>query len=479
MQTLIRYSLITVLIAGSFTSCKKFIEIEPPVDRITPAEVYQNDASVAKVLSGIYNDLGGANQIATGETSIGFLTGFSGDELTLKSNNNSADHAEMYANNLRNSSSGILTMWTNLYKIVFVVNSLIDGVENREGITEVGKKRLTGEARFLRAFCYFYLVNLYGDVPLVLSSDVTKNSNAPRAQMSLVYEQIIEDLLYSKENLTGEYLAADIKTSTQARVRPNSATASALLSRVYLYTKRWQEAEAEATSIIEAEPYKLETVTNVFDLGSNEAIWQLERSSNQQVTDAEIYVPIPGYVSTEKAYYLSEEITSDFEASDMRKSIWLLTHTDMGNNRPLLYPFKYQDTLVGTNPITQYIAVLRLAEQYFIRAEARAHQDKFMGASSAESDINIIRSRAGLAPVNINSADQALSVILKERKLEFFTEWGHRWLDLKRMGKIDEVMEKVTKLKGGEWESFKALYPIPLSEIQKDPALSGHQNEGY
>jgi hypothetical protein len=70
-----------------------------------------------------------------------------------------------------------------------------------------------------------------------------------------------------------------------------------------------------------------------------------------------------------------------------------------------------------------------------------------------------------------------LTAIMKERRVEFFSEWGHRWLDLKRSGMVDSVMEVVTPQKGGSWEGYKKLYPIPENDRQLNPHLS--QNAGY
>jgi hypothetical protein len=115
--------------------------------------------------------------------------------------------------------------------------------------------------------------------------------------------------------------------------------------------------------------------------------------------------------------------------------------------------------------------VLRLAEQYLIRAEARARLGK---VPESQADINAIRSRSGLS--NTTAADPAalLLAIEKERQVELFSEWGHRWLDLKRTGRADAVLgaEKPT-----DWQPTDALYPIPQNEILSNPLLT--QNLGY
>ena len=121
--------------------------------------------------------------------------------------------------------------------------------------------------------------------------------------------------------------------------------------------------------------------------------------------------------------------------------------------------------------------VLRLAEQYLIRAEASANSGDLGGAIK---DLNTIRSRAGLPPLaNSLNRSQVLSAVAQERKVELFAEWGHRWFDLKRTGAIDSVMSIVTpqKLPGSKWNSYQQLYPISLTQLSYNPNLK--QNPGY
>jgi hypothetical protein len=91
--------------------------------------------------------------------------------------------------------------------------------------------------------------------------------------------------------------------------------------------------------------------------------------------------------------------------------------------------------------------------------------------------LNVIRARASLPAATIASKDATLSAIAHERQVELFTEWGHRWFDLKRTGKIDAVMSVVTPQKGGTWNTNKQLVPLPSSEILINHNLA--QNPGY
>ncbi len=155
-----------------------------------------------------------------------------------------------------------------------------------------------------------------------------------------------------------------------------------------------------------------------------------------------------------------------FEPGDLRKAKWL--NSTVIGGQIYFYPFKYK--IRSGRPVTEYYMVLRLAEQYLIRAEAEA---KLNDLSDAIADLNIVRSRAGLPNTSATTQAQLLAAIKHERQVELFCEWGSRWFDLKRTGDIDAVL-------GAEktgWSSTDSLYPIPFSEIQANPFLT--QNTGY
>jgi hypothetical protein len=172
---------------------------------------------------------------------------------------------------------------------------------------------------------------------------------------------------------------------------------------------------------------------------------------------------------------LSPQFLNVFEAGDFRRKggNWVDSVVVGGNT--YFYPAKYK-AKITTGSVTEYMMMFRLAEQYLIRAEARAKQNNISGA---QNDLNIIRTRAGLANTSANDQPSLLTAISKERQVELFTELGHRWLDLKRTVKVDEVMTIVTPLKGNTngWKSYQQLYPIPYSDIQMNPRLV--QNVGY
>lgn len=465
------------LLIMSSVKCKKLIEVDPPIDQVVNSDIYNSNGTAASVLTGIYTEMSRTN---FGNFSL--KTGLSSDEFV-----NTAPPGTIYYTLYQNSLStdGDQLFWTDLYTYIFKVNSAIEGIDASTGLSLSVKNQLLGEAKFIRAFMYFYLLNLYGDVPLLTSTDIKFNGTASRASLTEVYKQIMSDLIEAQDLLSDHYLDANVTTESPERLRPNKSAATALLARVYLYNKEWGAAEAEASKIIDnSSLFALSTLETAFLKNSKEAIWQLQPvAQGLNTIDAQNFVLLPGNTTSEpgpngssRPVYLNPALYNDFEANDDRKKIWVDT-VSVGRT---LYPFAYKyKSFDFDQPRVEYTVVIRLSELYLIRAEARVYLGKLTGAGSAQTDLNTIRNRANLSDTQAQTQPDLLDAILRERRFELFSEWGHRWLDLKRVGKINEVMAKVIVDKGGTWAEYKSLYPLPVYDIQHNPSLRGHQNPGY
>ncbi len=151
-----------------------------------------------------------------------------------------------------------------------------------------------------------------------------------------------------------------------------------------------------------------------------------------------------------------------FEPGDARLNSWTAKNTI--NGKDYYYPFKYK--VRSSGDIIENNMVLRLAELYLIRAEANANLGKI---PEALEDINTIRSRSQLSSLTtVTTKDECLDAIIRESRIEFFAEWGHRWFDLKRTGKADVVLGNIKPF----WKSSDTLYPIPFEQIQLNPSLT-------
>jgi starch-binding outer membrane protein, SusD/RagB family len=470
-----------VLLSFCFSGCKKMLELEAPYTTINSANAFASDATATAVLTGIYMNMsnasftgGGAFGGGGGITSLSLFPAMSADELTLFATSNST-YLNYYRNTLTSLNIGATDFWSILYKIVFTANTALKGLDESNTLSPAVKKQLLGEAKFVRAFAYLYLVKLYGDVPLALTIDPELNRLLSRSPKAQVYDQIIGDLKDAQNLLNSQYAKGDIITSTVTeRIRPNKWAAAALLARTYLYKSDFSSAEAEATAVINNTTlYDTVSLTRTFLKDSKEAIWQLQPglSNPSNTQDARLFVLPAGAPNNSYPVYLSNQIVSSFEAGDNRKTEW--TGNIVTSGTTYYYPYKYRNP--GTAAaVTEYLIVLRLAEQYLIRAEARAQQNNISGA---QSDLNVIRKRARLGNTAATDKASLLSAIMQERKVELFAEWGHRWFDLKRTGTIDAVMNTVAPLKGTTWNTNSQLYPLPLGDIDRGVNLV--QNPGY
>jgi hypothetical protein len=437
-------------------SCKKFVANVQLNDSIAADTVFTSDASATSAVLGIYKQIMTSNNLPL-NGGMSLYPGLSADELVGTAPNTTTD--PFTANALPSTNSAVKIFWSRCYAYIYEANACLRGLENSRGLSPSTKAQLTGEVKFLRALCYFYLANLFGDTPLQTTTDYTINAIMPRTPVAGVYELILADLNEASALLPAVY------TGTE-KLRPNKWTALALLSRVQLYRGAWAEAENAASAIISSNAYTLvANLNNVFLSGSTETIWQmLPIASSFSTGEGNTFNPSSATVRP--AYALTASLYNSFSGVDGRKSAWMKTNTVSAIVYP--YPNKYK-VRTAIAP-TEYNIVFRLAELYLIRAEARAQQDKLVESGS---DLNKTRNRAGLPVTTAVTKAELLLAIEKERQLEFFAEWGHRWMDLKRTARITPVLMAMKPL----WRPEAALYPVPFSEIELNPALI--QNPGY
>jgi hypothetical protein len=437
--------------------CKKFVEIAPPVSQIENSVVFADDQASVSAALGVYANMGLSNlYICSGGSTL--YPALSADELVYTSSNT---ELLSFQNNavIADNGTGIYTrLWVPAYKNIYNANAVLEGVTQSTSLTDSVRKQLKGEMLVVRALNYFYLVNMFGDVTLELSTDYLANEKMPRTPSDQVYTRLITDMQEAQILLPETYASGQ-------EARPNKWTATALLARLYLYKKDWTNSVTQSSAVINSNRYTLETdLNNVFLNTSNEVIWQL---ANDYHNTAEGVTFIPSSATSRPSYALNTYLLAAFETNDQRKVKWLKKNTNGGKD--YYYPYKYKNRL--STPITEYEVILRLAEQYLIRAEARARLNDISGALA---DLNIIRARAGLGNSPANDQQSLLTAIAGERQTELFCEWGHRFFDLKRTGKADAVLGVN---KAPNWQSSDGLYPLPLSELQNNPFLV--QNAGY
>jgi hypothetical protein len=439
------------------SSCRKLITIAPSPNLVETSSIFENDKTAISAVMGIYVQMRASTTHFT-NNGMSIYGGLLADEIYNTASSSSYD--PFYTNTLLPTTSAINGSFYSLaYKNIYTINSILEGLANSVSITDSVKKQLTGEMKTARGFYYFYLTNLFGEVPLVLNTDYRENALLPRTATNIVYDQIRNDLLDAITLLKPGYPSA-------GKARPNKWTATALLARVYLFEKNWAAAESAASQVINGGYSLVSNLNNVFLINSAETIWELA-SGNDAANTAQGSAYIPSSATVKPSFAIGPNLLAAFETGDTRKTSWLKSNTV--SSVIYYYPNKYK---VRTNtPVTEYNVVFRLAEQYLIRAEARAMLNNITGA---EQDLNLIRTRAGLSANTGNTQSSLLTAIEKERQTELFTEWGDRWLQVKRTNRADAVL---SILKGSNWQSHDVLFPIPYNELQYNVYLV--QNPGY
>ena len=311
-------------------------------------------------------------------------------------------------------------------------------------LTKIYGNQLLGEGYFIRALAYFDLARTFGAVQIFLTptEQVADKYNKQQSPPSEVYAQVLSDL-NNAENLL---------PLTTVRDRATRKSVWALRARLYLYNQQWAQAEADASSIIaDSGNYKLVAPYNTFFTKSNttESVFEISYS---------VAYPNPMYSNWKSGgnYIPNDSITG------------LLTNPLTGGNRNTLLATSGTRTLGvlypqsnGTDPVY----IIRIAELWLIRAEARANLGNLNGAIS---DLNAVRKRAGLPDSNASAPAAILSAIENERRVEFAFE-PHRWFDLVRTGRASSVFNIN--------DVNRYVFPVPAPELAADPALK--QNPGY
>ena len=438
-------------------SCEKFLDVSPPAGTLLAEDIFASPTLATAAATTLYIKMVG---YPTFEAT--YSLGLYADEIENAAGNTDqqpfADSMLPAFNNRNNS------FWVSFYANIYNANAFLQGLEKSTALSKELNDQLTGEALFIRAFSYNYLVNLYGDVPLITTTDYITNALLPKQPASVINDQIVADLERARTLLKPEY-------PTTEKVRANKWAATGLLARVYLNQKNWDKAAEMAGEVIGSGKYPLPTLSNAFLKASSEAIVQIPQTGNPRYS-RETYDFIPTLTTVIPKYPLTISLVSTFETGDKRLTEW--TGSNLVGTRRYHYPTKYKDTQGRPNPLEHYV-LMRAAEQYLIRAEASAQLNAL---PQAIADVDVVRARAGLPVIkdtqpNISQQD-LLAVIEHENRVEFFAEMGHRWFDLKRTGKADNVLKA---LKPTTWSPRGLLWPIPQAQLELNPNLV--QNPDY
>lgn len=452
---------INKMIAASFalmlSACEDFVDVGLPPTQVTAEQVFNEPQLVEAALVQNYIALRDQVLLTGRQNGTGVTLGLYSDEL-VNWGSPAGNPQTFYTNTLSPQSNAIKAIWNDAYKVIYSCNRIIEGLAHASRIPEVDKNKLMAEALFIRGLVHFYIHQLFHEIPYVTSSDYKVNKTIQKVGKDEIYENIVTDLQEALIKIGDE--------NSTSNVRPNKYVIKAFLARVFLYQNKWVEAFSQSTEVIESGRYSLaQNIEDVFLKNSSGTIWQFtpqSESVNTYEAQSMIFNTVPP-----PNFSISPALLASFEIGDLRKVKWL---KGVGNDTNMQYhSYKYKEFLPSGISKEQSI-VFRLEEMFYIGIEAGIYMGE---VNQAMTWWNTLRNRYGLGEYQ-NIPSNWENLLLEERRHEFFCEFGHRFMDLKRTGKLSSIM----LINKPQWKDVYKNFPIPEAELLLNPNLLP-QNEGY
>lgn len=471
------------------TSCSKdFIE-RAPLSQNNAENFYKTAADMEFAVNAAYSSLRMNGQYFLSMHELAEVRSDNTEILDVQTGLNFVE-IDQFTNQAVNSISN--NAWNDHYTGISRCNIVLSRIGNIT-MEEATKNRFIGEVKFLRALMYFNLVQLFGDVPLVLQELKTpaEGYEYGREDKELVLDQIEKDLSEAAIALPYTYTGNNIGRATKG-------AAQSLLGKVYLTRKKWQLAANKLKEVID------ETAQNRYQLLTNYADVFRVSNENHRESIFEVQFKKGGFglgsafnnqfaprgsgtiISTVGAALGQNIPTADmeaaYEANDLRKSVSMgLGYTSGANFVSARHVRKYLDVPFQPNDCDNNWPVLRYADVLLMYAEA-LNELGYVADGPAFTFLNQIRTRAGLPAKTSNNANAALRVadqaafrlaIEQERRVELAFE-NHRWFDLIRTGRAVAVMNA----KGFNITEDDLVFAIPQTQIDLNPEKI-KQNKGY
>ncbi len=450
---------------------------------------YQNDKQALQALNGVYNALA----FSSFKNALWVFGDVASDDAVK--GGNPGDQAEIsYIDEfIADANNGIIgNYWSFEYEAIARANNVIANAP-QVPMDEVPKNQIIGEAKFIRAYSYFNLVNVFGKVPLKLLPQLTQETiHVPLSEISDIYVQIEKDLSDAAAVLPVSYSSVETGRVTRG-------AALAMLGKVHLYQQNWSAAIANFQQVDALGIYSLlPDYADLFKLANennSESIFEIQHLSNQN--------PFTGSAlnqwfapASEGGYYFNaptQSLIDAFERSvtgevDPRLDVsvgrdgqpWLNGEIFSASQSPTGYLTKKHQQPLSEVPSSlkgdgslNYI-YLRYADLLLMKAEAF---NEIGNADSTKSNINRVRQRARagfngappddlLTDITTSDKNQLRIAIQKERRVELAQEF-HRYFDLMRWGKAPAE----TALGPDFNYETKRYFPIPQAEIDSNQGI--------
>jgi len=499
-KTYITYTAACLLGLQLFNSCTKdFLEVQPK-GSILESNYYKNATEIFNGIIAAYDPLGA--ETGNSYTSRAATLNSASDD-TYAGGGSSSDMTAWQAWNNFTVDASIgpqEDLWDTRYTGVYRTNLILSKIDGVPDLSEEDAARYMAEAKFLRAFYYFDLVRLFGNIPLITESIPTEEIfNQQQVGPEMVYAQIEQDLTEAIPDLPNS-----VPVFSEGG-RATKGAAQALLGKVYLYEKKWAQAASMLAEVngtpgstnnygnrllsnfgdifLPDNEFNSESIFEIAHTGVAQQGWgswgSFEGNVGVQMVGPRGYSG-PTYVAGWGFNPLTLDLVNALKGDPRYKYTVANIDSIAANTPGASYEESYQNTgyfIEKYAPKVQWRAEvgdpalnfphnlieIRLADTYLMEAEALVQAGT--NATRAAALLNAVRARVGLDPVAAT-----LDNIYNERRLELATE-GHRFFDLVRTGQAP------TKL---AFKGFKAnrneVLPIPLAELNN---TSLKQNQGY
>ena len=475
MKKILKYSLAATILL--LTGCQGFLTEEPIMQQSSELSLSDYDG-IKNATFGAYAPLASVNWYGASFVLDAEMRSGNGYRDV---NKNSGRYTVPYDLNYTTTSTPAL--WGTAYFVISSVNNVLDNLAGKagsNGITQQDVDNLQAELLFLRALAHFDLVRTYAKqytidktapgVPYVFKTDAAAKPS--RDNVETVYNNIVKDLTDAEKLIAADYTregVADPKSVV------SKVAIQALLSRVYLYMGKWQDAADYATLVINTRGFSLWTADKFASSFKADAhtdgevifeVYGLKSNTYDGYWDAITWMTNPDGYSDCAA---SNDLIDLYEDGDVRGDMFINNEDKAPNT---FWTTKYSGKDKGTPDVTN-VVVLRLSEMYLNRAEAIVRGATVAGVT-AVADINAVRTNRGATEI----ASAGMNDVMKERRLEFAWE-GHYWYDLARTGgTITRVHYSGAEVNRNiPADSKYWVLPINKRELDVNPNLV--PNEGY
>ena len=473
------------------SSCKKFLDREP-ISTPTDASFWKNEADATSALAGAYSLLRASLTETMAFYSYGdlptdeFVSTLPGQDYGDVGRINwglSFDATQWNTSRVMNR----LRRFDNFYKGINDINRCLKFIPQipLSAFTSANpvyaRNKLIGEAYFLRAFNYFYMSRIWGDVPLVLQAedDITTAVNMPRVSQEEVLNQVIKDLETAIPMLQWGYSVA-----TERAVRANRGSAYALLAHLYAWkgdNSSYTKTAEYADSVIQKGGYSFvnrNSYLTIFKGQSSEGIFEISANANNEGSGS---ISI-AFNTLKTPYLLTRKGNASFRLQVSTVKALFPDSTDLRVKNGFAFYnttdpicIKYSNIIyTSTNTLGQLtfplalnnIIVFRYSDIVLLRAEALAATGMF---SEARTLLNSVRSQANATPFT-GPDTKLLETIFDERGRELFIE-GHRFYDLVRLGRRGILKFGSNRMNQADFSLGKYYWPIDPVLINFNPLL--------